>query len=596
MTAIKPYFDDGQVSLYLGDCLDVLAGIPDDTVDSVVTDPPYGLAELSAATALTAIAAWMAGDRTHVPDGRGFMGREWDSFVPPPGAWDECMRVLKPGGHLLSFAGSRTVDLMTLSIRIAGFEIRDSIDWIYGSGFPKSLDVSKAIDRRRTDEIGHVCAFLGAAIEASGMPRKAIGGHMGIDPRGVDLWAPGPSDKSAQARAHIPTWEQWERLRELLGFGGEMDAEVWRLNGRKGMPGDAWVEREVIGTAYRVRRESTVQFASLSDGEYDITAAATEDAARWEGWGTALKPAHEPIVVARKPLAGTVAANVLEHGTGAVNIDACRVEFAGAADLAESEGKNRHADYGSGPRGNRVFGGDERDRADQGNYDGTAGRWPPNVLLGHSADCEPTGVKRVRGITGGTGNHDGSVYGARSNAGAPVRDYADADGTETVEAWDCADDCPVAELDRQSAGTRAAKPSRTGNAGRAAGEGVYGGGSGLPRDYAAISRSDAGGASRFFPAFRWQAKAPASERPRLEDGTAHPTVKPLDLMRWLVRLVTPPGGTVADPFAGSGTTGEACVIEGFNCILVEKDPASAELIKARLSKPIQPDLFGGGAA
>jgi site-specific DNA-methyltransferase (adenine-specific) len=134
--------------------------------------------------------------------------------------------------------------------------------------------------------------------------------------------------------------------------------------------------------------------------------------------------------------------------------------------------------------------------------------------------------------------------------------------------------------------------SKTGSAGRAAEAGVYGGGSGLPRDYAVISRDDTGGASRFFPVFRWQAKAPASERPRIADGTAWPTVKPLELMRWLVRLVTPPGGLTLDPFGGSGTTAEACLIEGFRCILAEKDPVAAELIRTRLSKPIQPVMFG----
>lgn len=167
MSAPTPYFDDGQVSLYLGDCLDVLRELPDESIDSIVTDPPYGLAELSAATVLTAIAAWMSGDRAHVPDGRGFMGREWDRFVPPPGVWDECMRVLKPGGHLLAFAGSRTVDLMTLSIRIAGFEIRDSIPWLYGTGFPKSLDVAKQLDRM---EYARREKALKSALAAKGFP------------------------------------------------------------------------------------------------------------------------------------------------------------------------------------------------------------------------------------------------------------------------------------------------------------------------------------------------------------------------------------------------------------------------------------------
>jgi len=545
----EPYYADDLVTLHLGDCLEVLAGLADDSVDSVVTDPPYGLefmgrewdapwrSGINADAGFSAPGLTDGGERLPRPTFTGSTnpvcrncggkqrGRRdgtaiWKTCVceapkfPNVRATEmrafqdwcetwavECLRVLKPGGHLLAFGGTRTWHRLTCAIEDAGFEIRDTVAdltgidgpgllWVHGQGFPKSLNVSKAIDKRRTDEIEHVCDFLGAAIEASGMTRKTIGDHMGVDPRGVDLWAPRPNDKSAQARAHIPTREQWARLRELLDFGDEMDAEVRRLNDRKGTPGEAWDQREVVGTAYRVRRESTVQFAGLSDGDYDVTAAATEDAARWEGWGTALKPAWEPIVVGRKPIAGTVALNVVKHGTGALNIGRCIVRHADDADLAASRAKNPgRADTAT----SGVYGGG---RPQQSVND--AGRWPPNVALGEKS---------------------------------------------------------AAETDRQSGSN----------------------------------------ASRIFPVFRYEAKAPASERPRLADGTAHNTVKPLDLMRWLVRLVTPPGGTVADFFAGSGTTGEACVIEGFRCILAEKDPAHAELIKARLSKPIQPDLFGGAA-
>ena len=135
------------VALYVGDCLDVLASLPDASVAAVVTDPPYGLADHPVKRIEQALTAWLTGDRAHVPDGRGFMGREWDKFVPPPAAWDECYRVLKPGGHLLAFAAPRTYDLMGISIRLAGFDVFDSIDWINGQGFPKSLNVSKAIDK-----------------------------------------------------------------------------------------------------------------------------------------------------------------------------------------------------------------------------------------------------------------------------------------------------------------------------------------------------------------------------------------------------------------------------------------------------------------
>ena len=259
------------------------------------------------------------------------------------------------------------------------------------------------------------------------------------------------------------------------------------------------------------------------------TAPATEDAARWEGWGTALKPAHEPIVCARKPLAaGTVATNVLEFGTGALNIDGCRV--AGEKVCTTS--------------GRTVLGvmNDDGWQPQPGVFEShDAGRWPPNVLLTHSADCN----------------------------------------------GDCAPGCPIAELDAQSGVlTSGANPERrrSGKFRDAYGE-FAGQETCIPHRGA-----DSGGASRFFPVFRYQAKASAKERPRLPDGTAWPTVKPLDLMRWLIRLVTPPGGLVLDPFAGSGTTGQACALEGFRCILIERDPVAAELTRVRLSKPVQQAL------
>jgi len=243
-----------------------------------------------------------------------------------------------------------------------------------------------------------------------------------------------------------------------------------------------------------------------------------------QGLGTALKPAHEPVVVARKPLAGTVAANVLAHGTGALNIDATRV------------GTNAGWSYPNGAGGNGFHGGVGR------SPDGTrtapvvaaAGRWPANVIL---------------------------------------------------------DESQAAELDRQS-GERPGMARGTLRRGATTGRSIGGTsayGEADPQDVDA-GYGDTGGASRFF----YVAKAPTSERPR-EDGIAHPTVKPLDLMRWLVRLVTPPGGIVLEPFAGSGTTAEACVIEGFRCIAVEREADYLPLIVQRLTKPIQPDLFGGAA-
>lgn len=333
-----------NLSIHLGECLDVLQDIPRASMDAVVTDPPYGLVELTPTRVTQAMAAWLAGDRTHVPDGRGILGRDWDSFVPPPGVWDQCLRALKPGGHLLAFAGARTWDLMTLSIRLAGFEIRDTLKWVYGSGKPQSTAL--------------------------------------------------------------------------------------------------------------------------------------------------LKPAWEPVIIARRPLDGTLGRNQAQYGTGALNTDSCRVP-------------------GKSP-----------------------GRWPTNLVLTHLPEC--------------------------------------------VEGQECGPGCAVAELDQQS-GTLTSGSRKAGTYGLMG----YMGAGDAPMP---AVNGDSGGASRFFPTFRYQAKAPSRERPRLEDGTTWPTIKPLALMRWLVRLATPPGGTVLDPFAGTGTTAEACALEGLGCVLIERDPTAIELTNIRMAK------------
>lgn len=339
------------VKLIYGDCLEVLKGMPDNSVDSIVTDPPYGLS---------------------------FMGKKWDYDVPDQAIWEECLRVLKPGGHLLAFAGTRTQHRMAVRIEDAGFEIRDMIAWVYGSGFPKSLDVSKAIDK------------------AAGVEREVIGEHK--NPAG---------NKSG-------------------GNSLNMSAV--------GMPEKAY-----------------------------ITAPATDAARQWQGWGTALKPALEPITVARKPFKGTVAANVLEWGTGAINIDGGRI-----GGTVETWPKSRS--YAPG----QIQPGGKGETQSTGKP--PSGRWPANLI------------------------HDGS-------------------------------DEPTELL---------------------------------------------GAAARFF----YCAKAGKKDR---GEGNTHPTVKPTDLMAYLCRLVTPPGGVVLDPFMGSGSTGKAAVREGFRFIGIEMDESYLEIAESRIS-------------
>lgn len=405
-----------------GSCLERLRELPDYSIDAIVTDPPYGLSNVSTSTIVEAVTQWATGNREYILDARGFMGKAWDAFVPPPAVWDECLRVLKPGGHLLAFAGSRTLDLMGLSIRFAGFEVRDSVAWLYGSGFPKSLDVSKAIDK------------------AAGAQREVVG----------------ETRRGAQA---------------------------------------------IASNAY----------GAWGDG-ITPTAPATDDAKRWQGWGTALKPAFEPIVVARKPMDGTVAQNVLAHGTGALNIDACRIVDSGG-------GSNCLGGDFCQCGTNQRFGATKHFVRDIG---ANIGRWPSNVMLDEHAartlDRQEPDTARF-------------FYVAK---------------TSTAER--------NAGLDKLAPQTIAAKSN------------------GLARRCAICDASVLDGCHCENRTFI----NPSSKN-------HHPTVKPLTLMRELVRLVTPPGGIVLDPFLGSGTTACAAILEGFDWLGCELTDEYLPIIAARVA-------------
>ena len=397
---MKPYYQDDRATVLHGDCLALMAEMPDASFDAVVTDPPYGL---------------------------GFMGKTWDD-LPPGVEWaQECLRVLKPGGHLLAFGGSRTWHRLACAVEDAGFEIRDSIAWLYGSGFPKSLDVSKAIDK------------------AAGAEREVV--------------------------------------------GSKLDLPGYHLHGHSG--------GEAFGHGLAVTTPETRLAAS------QITAPATPDAQTWQGWGTALKPAFEPVVMARKPLVGNVAANVLEFGTGALNVDGCRIGSEQRRNGGMSSLGVMHDDNWTPGAVQSVV----------------TGRWPANVLL---------------------------------------------------------DDTQAAELDRQS-GTTASSDRPRRNTAEAHNRTASMGKS--SKDWTTGGHNDTGGASRFF----YVAKAPQSERPKV-GGIAHPTVKPLALMQWLIRLVTPPGGHILDPFAGSGTTVEAALRERVRVTAIEREADYLPLILQRIER------------
>ena len=424
-----------SVKIVNGDCLEILKKLPDECADSVVTDPPYEI---------------------------GFMGKGHDStgIAFNTEMWAECLRVLKPGGHLLSFGASKTYHRMAVAVEDAGFEIRDAIFWCYGSGFPKSMSVAKAVESQILNGASNPRALRKTEQEGDGESYQLTGKNNGI-----------------------------------LGETRVYDRKTFSPN--------------------------------------------TDEAKQWDGWGTALKPAVEPIVVARKPLSEkTVAKNVLKHGTGGINVDGCRI--------GSDEDTRRNARGGdNGLGGTGTFQIRERRAEDMPE---TSGRWPANLILGHSEDCQQVGTKEDSFARNTT--EEWSGVGQKEKP-----DYESEKVTTSREVWECVESCPVADLDKQSG----------------------------------QSNNDSGGASRFFHNFQmespliYQAKANKKERP-LVDGKGHSTVKPLSLMQNLVRLVTPPGGTVLEPFAGSGTTLEAAVLEGFNAIGIEMTEEYIPLIEQRLAR------------
>ena len=430
----------GNATLYLGDCLDVLKTLPTNSVDSVVCDPPYGLS---------------------------FMGKKWDYDVPSVEIWAECLRVLKPGGHLLAFAGTRTQHRMAVRIEDAGFEIRDMIAWVYGSGFPKSLDVSKAIDRAAGKLAPEGQGFTVAGYSHN--PDKLL--------------------HTAPSRGYVPP-----------------------------LP-------------------------------------ATPEAEQWKGWGTALKPALEPITVARKPLVGTVAANVLEHGTGALNIDGCRVatddKLGGGSTSADVDRTGTHEGW------QRPWMADaeaakaaaERRAASVARSE-ALGRWPANIIHDGSSD-----VVAAFPDSNGSGTARVLKRGAKTENNGWGMNTTAADFAHLPDAG-------TGSAARFFYAAKASKKDRE--------EGL----DNAPQKTAGVGDERPSGSFN-----ERLGKTPTAPR-----ANNHPTVKPTDLMAYLCRLVTPPGGVVLDPFMGSGSTGKAAIPEGFHFIGVECEPAYFDIACRRIDQ------------
>jgi site-specific DNA-methyltransferase (adenine-specific) len=400
-----------------GDCREVMATIDAESVDAVVCDPPYGLS---------------------------FMGKGWDHGVPGEEFWTEALRVAKPGAHLLAFGGTRTYHRLACAIEDAGWEIRDCVMWVYSSGFPKSHDVSKAIDK------------------AAGAERERIRG----------------------------------------------------------------VRSAVVGATY-AGDEWSREFKDSVLSSDPITAAARQ----WSGWGTALKPAWEPIIVARKPLVGTVAENVLTHGTGGINVDGCRVGTESTLTVRNGN-SGSHGRYG---KNDRVF-----------TRENPPGRWPANLI--HDGSEEVVGLfPQVK-----TGNV--KPYKAATQSEYRQLHCSHVTGSHTGDSGSAA---------RFFYCAKASKADRD---------------EGCERFYGRFAPTMGNGIGG-------KEHDPDTATPKRNH---HPTVKPTALMRYLCRLVTPPGGVVLDPFTGSGSTGKAAVCEGFDFVGIEREAEYVEIARARIAAAVLP--------
>jgi DNA modification methylase len=447
---MKPYAQTDNYTLYLGDAWQVLDSLPENSVDAVVTDPPYEI---------------------------GFMNKGWDNtgVAFDRSTWEKVLRVLKPGGHLLAFNHSRTFHRMAVAIEDAGFEIRDTIMWLYGSGFPKSHDISKAIDKgqgenrdrqlrftewmRSTGLTQNKCAEIIKDFAKNEETAKAMAQHY-------------YSDKQQPA---IPVADIFDQIKKHLEC--EVPEEIERLVAeRTGIEWTAYKNREVVGQRIVPEGHSfaSERFEkSTKSIETNITTAATDEAKQWEGWGTALKPAYEPILMARKPIPSTVADNVLTHGVGGINIDECRVG------TTETIGRQASA--------TTIWGGGKMTKEDYIDNSNGLGRFPANVI------------------------HDGSEE-------------------VTSDMWDTETDN---DASRYFYTAKASKKDRD--------EGLQG-----------FDLQVAGGMS---------GRQDGSMGSITHSRNIHPTVKPTDLMQYLIRLIAPKGATVLDLFMGSGSTGKAAMIE-----------------------------------
>ncbi len=456
-----------KIELIHGDCLEKLKDIEDCSVDSIITDPPYGIS---------------------------FMGKKWDYDIPSVEIWEECLRVLKPGGHLLAFAGTKTQHRMCTNIEDAGFEIRDMLAWVYGSGFPKSLDVSKAIDKMDASEARLERQFRFTEwVRSTGLTASRIdkitGTHMG------NHYTTHPTQPA------VPTREIFEILRPH--FGCDVPQWVEEMVDQRTVESENFKNRKIVGkktSGIANSKEGTRHTIGASKSVIvDITTPKTKEAQQWDGWGTSLKPALEPITLARKTLEEkTVADNVLKYGTGAINIKDCRISYNGEKPNIGGRAKHTRGEgYGFKSQEELKKKGEEIKINEDGRY-------PANFLHDGSSEVEDILKDKSR-----------FFYCAKASK-------------KDRDEW-------LGQVEEKN-NMRVNAPRKN-----------------------------------------------EEEKTQTKRKNNHPTVKPTDLMRYLCRLITPPGGTVLDPFMGSGSTGKACVKESFNFIGIEREEEYFEIAKARIN-------------
>lgn len=548
-------------TLLKSECLAALRLMPDNSVDSIVTDPPYEL---------------------------GMMNKTWDSsgIAYSVEFWTEALRVLKPGGHLLAAGGTRTYHRMTCAIEDAGFDIRDSVAWVTGSGFPKSLSPYK-------QEVKKLCPSLENAqhavrlslwhlVELPGVKEPTALTLAEILPEGdlVVLIRTGAEDGSFEVTAtSLSDWTigvmSWNTVSSCRGYSAEtwqrqstsiFETVIGQITDPRTLNFSRFLNTLDVTTPDETRPDGclcdAVSVASLSsEGLWSwshtqmltVAGSATSPLAPLKSLGTAAKPSFEPFVLARKPIIGTVANNVCTYGTGALNIDASRIESTDSQ-LAEKYASVRNA----GPRNNAIYGGDARDRSEGNIEPHEGGRWPANLILDGS-DAVVAGFPTTAPSRQGTPRRGSSGDGWGMTAtGAEYADEGSA--ARFFKSVTFEDDdvqsfiyCPKASTSERNAGLEGL-PVRSGGEATDRKEGS----AGLDSPRAGAGRTGA-------------------------NANTHPTIKPLALMRYLVTLVTPPGGVVLDPFLGSGTTAVAAILDGFDWIGCEMTEEYWPIIEGRVA-------------